>query len=189
MASTLCSGIIQGGVEGIVRPRTDGATLWTELIWTDRPLDGRSADLDGRSVDLDGADLDGASIGRTERRLGRTEPWLGRSALDDGRTEPDSQAPKRSVQTSAPSVHGRWTDGARFSGAEALRPNDAPSVQVDGRSARLDVASLDGAAPSVQEKVPSVHGRWTEGSVRPDGRYVQPLDDGRHPPPLLKRFK
>eukprot|EP00665_Eupelagonemidae_sp_cell47_P014626 gene14626-biopygen4505 len=86
-----------------VRPRTDEATRWTEPIWTERPLDGRSAGLDGRSVDLDGADLDGASIGRTERRLGRTEPRLGRSALDDGRTEPDSQAPKRSVQTSAPS--------------------------------------------------------------------------------------
>eukprot|EP00665_Eupelagonemidae_sp_cell47_P014339 gene14339-biopygen6607 len=99
---------------------------WTEPIWTERPLDGRSV-----------AWTDG--------------DWLGRSALDDGRTEPDSQAPKRSVQTSAPSVHGRWTDGAEFSGAEngldgRSSALDRWSLGLDGQSDGLDGADLDGAS-------------------------------------------
>eukprot|EP00665_Eupelagonemidae_sp_cell47_P016244 gene16244-biopygen7582 len=132
---------------------TDG--MWTERPLDGRSVDLDGADLDGASVgSVQGSSVQGQSpsvqdpppsvqrqfrwmapsilkwTDRSVRPSGRSvRPSGGTERMDDGRTEPDSRARKRSVQTSAPSVHGRWTDGARFSGAEALRPNDAPSVQ------------------------------------------------------------
>eukprot|EP00665_Eupelagonemidae_sp_cell47_P014346 gene14346-biopygen12562 len=103
---------------------------------------GRSPSLDGQSVALDGADLDGAGFGRS---------WIctDGASMDDGRTEPDSGRRKRFVQTSVPSVHGRWTDGVTFLGAEERLVGrrfalDGRSPSLDGRSHGLDGAGLDG---------------------------------------------